>query len=126
MKMSIYVWGCNLQGVEPDLEGFVHLHWVHPQPRKVTVGERTLLCQFGVCTFVYCHGAEVPVQAQKNKWASLWTENWFYLKLEGEAELCGELAKIDYVLAEYMMTDGCVAAVDAFRLLSRQQCTRPC
>jgi hypothetical protein len=50
--------------------------------------------------------------------------NWFYLKLEGEAELCGDLAKIDYVSAEYMMTDGCVAAVDAFRLLSCQQCAR--
>jgi hypothetical protein len=44
------------------------------------------------------------------------------LKLEGEAKLCGELAKIDYVLAEYMMTDGCFAAVDAFRLFSHQRC----
>jgi hypothetical protein len=61
VKMSIYVWGCKSQGVEKDLEGFVHLLWVHPQPRKVTVSERTLLCQFGVCTFVYCHGVEVPV-----------------------------------------------------------------
>jgi hypothetical protein len=89
----------------------------------VTVGERTLLCQFGVCIFIYYHGAEVLVQAQKNKWASPWTENWFCLKLEGEAKLCGELAKIDYVLAKYMMTDGCFAAVDAFRLLSHQRCT---
>jgi hypothetical protein len=86
VKMSIYVWGCRSQGVEPDLEGFVH---VHPQPHKLTIGERTLICQFGVCTFVYRHEVEVPVQAQKNMWVSPWTENWFYLKLEDEPGLCG-------------------------------------
>ena len=29
--------GVKSQGVEPDLEGFVRLHLVHPKPRKVTV-----------------------------------------------------------------------------------------
>lgn len=71
VKLSIYVWGCKSQGVEPDLDGFVCLHRVHPQPRKVKVGDRELLGQFGVCTFVYRTGTEVPVQAQKNKWAFL-------------------------------------------------------
>ena len=32
VKLSIYVWGCKSQGVEPDLEGFIRLHWVPPQP----------------------------------------------------------------------------------------------
>ena len=32
VKLSIYVWGYKSQGVEPDLEGFVRLHGVHPQP----------------------------------------------------------------------------------------------
>jgi hypothetical protein len=66
---------CKPQGVEPDLEGFIRLHRVHPQPRKVKVDGKTLLCQFGVYTFIYHHGVEVHVQAQKNKWASPWTEN---------------------------------------------------
>ena len=30
VKLTIYVWGCKSQGVEPDLEGFVRLHRVHP------------------------------------------------------------------------------------------------
>jgi hypothetical protein len=30
VKMSVNVWGCRSQGVEPDLEGFVHCHHVHP------------------------------------------------------------------------------------------------
>lgn len=84
VKLSIYVWGCKSQGVEPDLDGFVRIHRVHSQPRKVKDGDKELLGQFGVCTFVYRTGVEVPVQAQKNKWASSWTENWFYLKLDGE------------------------------------------
>jgi hypothetical protein len=30
VKLSIYIWGCKSQGVEPDLEGFIRLHRVHP------------------------------------------------------------------------------------------------
>lgn len=56
---------------------------------------------------------EVLLQAQKNKWASLWIEKWFYLKLEDVSGLCGDLAKIDYVV-----TDGCAAVVGALRVLS--------
>ena len=69
VKLNIYVWGCKSQGVEPDLEGFIRHHWVHPQPRKMTVEGMTVLGQFGVYTFIYHHGVEVPIQAQKNKWA---------------------------------------------------------
>ena len=42
VKLGIYVWGCKSQGVEPDLEGFVRLHWVHPQPWKVTVDGKAM------------------------------------------------------------------------------------
>lgn len=61
MKLRIYVWGCRSQGVDPNLEGFIHLHWVHPQPRKMTINGRTILGQFRVYTFVYRHGVEVLV-----------------------------------------------------------------
>ena len=70
-------------------------------------------------TFVYRHGAEVPVQAQKNKWASPWTENCFDMKLEGEPSLCGKLSKLESMTSEGVMTDACAAAVDALRILSR-------
>ena len=88
----------------------------------MNVDGKTFVCQFGVYTFVYHHGAEVPVQAQKNKWASPWTENWFYLRLAGEPSLCSELSKLDSVTSEGVMTDACAAAVDALRALSLQQC----
>jgi len=58
---------------------------------------KTILGQFGVYTFVYWHGAEVLVQAQKNKLALPQTENWFYVKLEGEPDLCGKLSKLESV-----------------------------
>ena len=80
--------------------------------------------QFGVYTFVYHHGAEVPVQAQKNKWASPWIENWFYIRMEGEPSLYGKLLRLDSVTAEGIMTDGCADAMDALRTLSRHQCAR--
>ena len=124
MKLSIYVWGYRSQGVEPNLEGFVRLHRVHPQPQKGTVDGNLVHLQFGVYTFVYRHGAEVPVQAQKNKWASPWTENWFYVKMEGEPSLCGKLMRLDSVTVEGIMTDGCAAAIDALRTLSCHRCAR--
>jgi hypothetical protein len=104
--------------VELDLDGFVRIHHVHPQPRNIKFDGKELVGQFGVCTFVYRIGAEVPAQAQKNKWSSPWTENWFYLKLEDEPELCGQLAKIEWVSAEPVSTDVGIAAVDALRHLS--------
>ena len=83
---------------------------------------KTILGQFGVYTFVYRHGAEIPVQAQKNKWASPWIENWFYVKLEGEPDLCGKLSKLESVTSEGVMIDACAAAVDTLWILSRHQC----
>lgn len=112
------------QGVEPDLGGFVRLHRVHTQPRRIKDGDVELLGQFGVCTFAYCTGVEVPVQAQKNKWSTPWTENWFYLRLADEVELCGGLSKVAVAISEASLTTGCMAAVDAMRVLSRQQSGR--
>jgi len=83
---------------------------------------KTILGQFGVYTFIYRHGAEVSVQAQKNKWASPWMEKWFYVKLEGEPDLCGKLLKLENVTSEGVMTNACAATMDALRILSRHQC----
>ena len=83
---------------------------------------KTILGQFGVYTFIYRHGAEVSVQAQKNKWASPWMEKWFYVKLEGEPDLCGKLSKLESVTSEGVMIDACAAAVDTLWILSRHQC----
>lgn len=63
VKLSIYVWGCKSQGVEPNLKGFIRLHRVHPQLRRMNVIGNTVLGQFGIYSFVYRHGVEVPVQA---------------------------------------------------------------
>ena len=43
VKLGIYVWACKFQGVDPDLEGFILVHRVHPQPRKVKVAGKTAL-----------------------------------------------------------------------------------
>ena len=43
VKLGIYVWACTSQGMDPDLEGFIRLHRVHPQPRKVKVAGKTAL-----------------------------------------------------------------------------------
>ena len=45
------------------------------------------------------------------------------MKLEGEPDLCGMLSKLESVTLEGVMTNACAAVVDAFRILSRHQCT---
>jgi hypothetical protein len=67
---------------------------------------------------------EVPVQAQKNKWASPWIENWFYMRLEGEPRLCSKLMRLDSVTSEGIMIDACAAAIDALRALLCHLCAR--
>ena len=49
-------------------------------------------------------------------------ENWFYVKLEGEPDLCGKLSKLESVTSEGVMIDACAAAVDTLWILSRHQC----
>ena len=61
---------------------------------------------------------------RKNKWASPWTKNWFYIRLEGKPSLCGKLLRLDSVTTEGIMTDGCATAVDALRTLLHHQCAR--
>jgi hypothetical protein len=88
----------------------------------VNVEGKTILAQFGVYTFVYRHGVEVLVQAQKNKWALPWIENWFYVRLEGEPGLCGKLMRLDSVTSKGIMTDACATVVDALKDLLCHLC----
>ena len=55
-------------------------------------------------------------------WASPCIENGFYVKLEGEPNLCGKLSKLESVNSEGVMTDACATAMDAFMILSCHQC----
>lgn len=124
-KLSVYVWACHSQGVEPDLEGFIRTHCVHTQPRKVgEVDGKSVFGQFGVYTFCYRTGTEVPVQAQKNKWTANWHENWFYYKVAGGPEISGGLPLLGDITIDAMLTDASHAAMDALRALSRYQCAR--
>jgi hypothetical protein len=90
----------------------------------MNVNGKTILGQYGVYMFVYHHGVEVLVLAQKNKWVPPWIENWFYMKLESEPSLCGKLQRLYNVASGAVMTNGCVTTVDALRARSRHHCAR--
>jgi hypothetical protein len=44
--------------------------------------------------------------------------------MDGKPSLCGKLLRLDSVTTEGIMIDGCAAAVDVLRTLSRDQCVR--
>ena len=46
------------------------------------------------------------------------------MRLESEPGLCGKLSRLDNVTSKAIMTDGCIAVVDALRALSCHQCAR--
>jgi hypothetical protein len=129
-KLSVFVWACRSQGVAVDIDAFPHTHRVHYQPRKVAGEAEVSVCQFGVYTFCYRAGVEVPAQAQMNKWKSPWLKHWFYYKLGGEGgvtgDLCGVLTPHAMQTAEGAGTSASDAAVDALRLLGRNLCARKC
>ena len=45
-------------------------------------------------------------------------ENWFYVKLEDEPDLCGKLSKVESVTSKGVMTNACASTIDALRILS--------
>lgn len=80
--------------------------------------------QFGVCAFCYRTGAEVPVQAQHNKWSTNWHESWFYYHLAGEPELTGDMPLLGEAKTDAVMDEATYASYDAVRLLAHYQSAR--
>jgi len=101
VRLGLFIWIAQSQGVEPDVDCFCCLHKLHFQARPDP--KSGLHQNFGCYNFVARGDALLPTKAYKSRWPSNWFRSWFYVKvdLEDEPEMK------DLVLSPFVVSTGC-------------------
>jgi hypothetical protein len=83
VRLSVYIWALQSQGVEPFAEGFCRVHELHYQTKAREDG---LHENFGYYNFTYRKDAKSPVISYRTKWPAGWKTEWFYVKVDEKKE----------------------------------------
>jgi hypothetical protein len=83
VRLSVYIWALQSQGVEPFAEGFYRIHELHYQTKARKDG---LHENFGCYNFAYRKNTKFPVISYRTKWPAGWKTEWFYVKVDEEKE----------------------------------------
>jgi hypothetical protein len=83
VRVNVYIWALQSQGVEPFAEGFCRVHELHYQTKAREVG---LHENFSSYNFAYCKNTKFPVISYRTKWAAGGKTKWFYIKVDEEKE----------------------------------------
>jgi hypothetical protein len=78
IKIGVFIWAMNSQGLEPDVDCFCNEHELSYQTK--TVGKEQYHNNFGCYSFVYHSDARHPVPTFRKKWPGSWMRQWFYVK----------------------------------------------
>jgi hypothetical protein len=65
VRLSVYIWALQSQGVEPLAEAFCRVHELHYQTKAREDG---LHENFGCYNFAYCKDMKTPVVSYRTKW----------------------------------------------------------
>jgi hypothetical protein len=65
VRLSVYIWALQIQGVEPFAEGFCRVHELHYQTKARGDG---LHENFGCYNFAYRNNTKFPVISYRSKW----------------------------------------------------------
>ena len=68
VRLSVFIWALQSQGMSPDAEAFCRVHELHYQTKARADG---LHENFGCYNFVY-----------RTKWPTGWKHEWFYIKAD--------------------------------------------
>jgi hypothetical protein len=104
-QLSKCFWVVLSFGGVPTSDGFTKHYKLHYQPNNVENDEGVMFLQFGYINFYArrCQGSEARLnQAVKNKWATGWTQAWFYYKVP--AHVCPQGSKSVHVLRSHLCT----------------------
>jgi hypothetical protein len=126
VRLSVYIWALQSQGVEPLAEAFCQVHELHYQTKAREDG---LHENFGCYNFAYRKDMKTPVVSYRTKWPTSWKSEWFYVKIDEEKEkLVQSLLKLIFGLTrpQCHMTPGdpCQDVVYEFRIVSKHIGTR--
>jgi hypothetical protein len=83
VRLSVYIWALQSQGVEPFVEGFCRVHELHYQTKARADG---LHENFGYYNFAYRKTTKFPVISYHSKWPAGWKSEWFYIKVDEDKE----------------------------------------
>jgi hypothetical protein len=126
VRLSVYIWALQSQGVEPLAEAFCRVHELHYQTKAREDG---LHENFGCYNFAYRKDMKTPVVNYHTKWPTGWKSEWFYVKIDEKKEkLVESLLKLIFGLTrpQCNMTPGdlCQDVVYEFRIVSEHIGTR--
>jgi hypothetical protein len=83
VRLSVYIWALQSQGVEPFAEGFCRVHELHYQTKARGDG---LHENFGCYNFAYRKSTKFLVISYRSKWPAGWKSEWFYVKVDEHKE----------------------------------------
>jgi hypothetical protein len=83
VRLSVYIWALQSQGVEPFAEGFCRVHELHYQTKARKDG---LHENFGCYNFAYRKTTKFPMISYRSKWSAGWKSEWFYVKVDDDKE----------------------------------------
>jgi hypothetical protein len=126
VRLSVFIWALQSQGVEPHAEAFYRVHELHYQTKAREDG---LHENFGCYNFAYRKDMKTQVVSYRTKWPTGWKTEWFYVKIdEKKEELVQSPLDLSFGLTrpQCRMTPGsaCPDAVGEFRVVSEHIGTR--
>jgi hypothetical protein len=79
IRLSVFIWALQSQGVESNAEAFCRVHELH---YHMKAREDGLHENFGYYNFAYCKDMKAPVLSYRTKWPTGWKSEWFYVKAD--------------------------------------------
>jgi hypothetical protein len=130
VRLSVFIWALQSQGMDPNAEAFCRVHELHYQMKAREDG---LHENFGRYNFAYRKDMKASVLSYRTKWPTGWKIEWFYVKAdEKKREKMKTLVlsplSLSFGLTKPLcrMTSGspCQQAVAEFRVVAEQISTR--
>jgi hypothetical protein len=131
VRLSVFIWALQSQGVDLNAEAFCRVHELHYQTKAREDG---LHENFGCYNFAYRKDMKTPIVSYRTKWPTGWKNEWFYVKVdEKKREKLKTLVLSPLSLRSFEFTrplcdmlhgSPCRQAVGEFRVVAEQISTR--
>jgi hypothetical protein len=79
VRLSVFIWALQSQGLSPDAEAFCRVHELHYQTKARA---DDLHENFGCYNFAYRKDMKAPVLSYRTKCPTGWKNEWFYMKAD--------------------------------------------
>jgi hypothetical protein len=79
VRLNIFIWALQSQGMDPNAEEFCRVHELHYQTKARADG---LHETFGCYNFMYRKDTKASVLSYRTKWPTGWKSEWFYIKAD--------------------------------------------